>query len=61
MSQKAPCLHKEVHVTKAQLPLSCPQKDETLWNAHPKIFLTFNEDSQEATCPYCETHYFLID
>ena len=61
MSQREACLQKKFYVTKAHLPLSCPQDDETLWNAHPKIFLTFNDESKEAICPYCETHYILKD
>lgn len=48
----------EVH--RADLPLSCPTPEQRLWNAHPRVFLPI-EESGEATCPYCGTHYRLVD
>ena len=47
-----------VEVSHADLPLSCPQTNQKLWNAHPRVFLPI-EESGEATCPYCGTHYAL--
>ena len=47
-----------VEVSRADLPLSCPQANQKLWNAHPRVFLPV-EESGEATCPYCGTHYIL--
>ncbi len=51
---------QRVEVSRADLPLSCPQPDQKLWNAHPRVFLPI-EDGGEATCPYCGTHYVLTD
>ncbi len=51
---------QRVEVSHADLPLSCPQPDQKLWNAHPRVFLPI-EDGGEATCPYCGTHYVLTD
>jgi len=47
-----------VEVSKAELPLSCPQPNQKIWNAHPRVYLPI-EESGEATCPYCGTHYVL--
>ena len=49
-----------VDVKRTELPLSCPLPDEKLWNAHPRVYLPI-EDSGEASCPYCGTHYILAD
>lgn len=45
-------------VSRTDLPLSCPQPNQKLWNAHPRVYLPI-EDSGEASCPYCGTHYVL--
>ena len=47
-----------VEVGGADLPLSCPLPNQKLWNAHPRVYLPV-EDSGEASCPYCGTHYVL--
>lgn len=47
-------------VTRAQLPLSCPLPSQTLWNSHPKVYLSI-EATGSAKCPYCGTQYVLID
>ena len=49
-----------VEVGRADLPLSCPQPNQKIWNAHPRVYLPI-EDSGEATCPYCGTHFVLKD
>lgn len=51
---------ERVEVSRADLPLSCPQPDQKLWNAHPRVYLPV-EDSGEVSCPYCGTHYVLTD
>ncbi len=51
---------KQVSVSRADLPLSCPTPGQKLWNAHPRVYLPI-EDSGEASCPYCGTHYVLTD
>jgi uncharacterized Zn-finger protein len=49
-----------VEISRADLPLSCPQSNQKIWNAHPRVYLPI-EDSGEATCPYCGTNYALKD
>jgi len=49
---------KRVEVSRADLPLSCPSPNQKLWNSHPRVYLPI-EDSGEASCPYCGTHYVL--
>lgn len=51
-------LKKEYTVTQADLPLSCPMPNTTLWNAHPRVFLPI-EEKGEAVCPYCSAHFTL--
>ncbi len=49
---------REHTISKADLPLSCPLPSQTLWNAHPKVYLPIEKTGQ-ATCPYCGTQYRL--
>ncbi len=49
---------KDVEVSPTDLPLSCPQPGQKLWNAHPRVYLPI-EETGEMTCPYCDTHYVL--
>lgn len=52
-------LSKNAHViTRDDLPLSCPLPSASQWNAHPRVFLSLNEEGR-ATCPYCSTSYVL--
>jgi uncharacterized Zn-finger protein len=51
---------KRVEVSRAELPVSCPQQDEKIWNAHPRVYLPL-EKSGQASCPYCGTHFVLTD
>jgi uncharacterized Zn-finger protein len=49
----------QVHsITRNDLPLSCPLPSASQWNAHPRVFLTLDEEGK-ATCPYCSTVYIL--
>ena len=48
------------YVTKGDLPLACPMPDMTLWNSHPRVYLSV-EETGEAMCPYCGAHYVLKD
>ncbi len=59
MSEPA-CTQKHVRITRADLPLSCPSRHQTVWNAHPRIYLDI-EAQGYITCPYCGTHYQLVD
>ncbi len=56
---KASCAKKIIHVHAHDLPLSCPTKEMTLWNAHPKVYLPIDKTGQEK-CPYCGTEFVLI-
>lgn len=49
-----------IKVTREQLPLSCPLPEDEVWNLHPRVYLPI-ENSGEAVCPYCGTHYVLTD
>jgi uncharacterized Zn-finger protein len=51
---------KRVEISRADLPLSCPLPNQKLYNAHPRVYLPI-EDKGEASCPYCGTHFTLID
>ncbi|MDP6164184.1 MAG: zinc-finger domain-containing protein [Candidatus Thioglobus sp.] len=45
-------------VSKEDLPAQCPPKDSSVWNMHPKVFLSFNAEGN-ASCPYCGAKYKL--
>lgn len=45
-----------IEVTAQDLPLTCPMPNMSLWNAHPRVGITFDHGS-EARCPYCGTQY----
>jgi len=47
-------------VTRADLPLSCPMPNMSLWNSHPKVYLPI-EKTGEAKCPYCGADYSLTE
>lgn len=51
---------REYAVTATDLPLSCPMPNQRLWDAHPRVFLPI-EKTGEATCPYCDAHFTLVD
>lgn len=52
---------KEYFVKKNKLPVSCPTKEMPLWNAHPRVYLPLGDKAKEATCPYCDAKFILID
>lgn len=59
--QKGPsCSQQHVEVTQKDLPLSCPMLGQSLWNAHPRVFLPVAEAGR-VVCPYCSTEYVLVD
>ncbi|MCH8847087.1 MAG: zinc-finger domain-containing protein [Proteobacteria bacterium] len=47
-----------VEVSRKQLPLHCPTPEMSLWNSHPRVFLSIEETGQ-VTCPYCGTAFSL--
>jgi uncharacterized Zn-finger protein len=60
MSLNAGKVHTRYEVTRDDLPLHCPMPNQSLWNAHPRVFLPI-EQSGEAKCPYCGAEYILKD
>ena len=56
-----PVKTKRVHkITANDLPLHCPTKEMSLWNAHPRVYLPI-EDNGEAVCPYCGTIFKMAE
>jgi len=49
---------KQYQVTESDLPLHCPMPSMSLWNSHPRVFLSINK-SGKVKCPYCGTDYIL--
>ena len=47
------------HVTRADLPLSCPMPGMHLWNSHPRVYLPV-EATGTTKCPYCGATYKLV-
>lgn len=47
-------------VRRADLPLSCPTPEMSLWNSHPRVYLPI-EKTGRALCPYCAAEYVLED
>ena len=45
-------------VETADLPLSCPMPQMTLWNSHPRVYLPI-EQTGSAKCPYCGAEFML--
>jgi uncharacterized Zn-finger protein len=45
-------------VETADLPLSCPMPQMTLWNSHPRVYLPI-EQTGSAKCPYCGAEFTL--
>ena len=52
----SPAETREIEPT--DLPLYCPRDDMALWNHHPRVYLTL-EDDEAVLCPYCGTRYVL--
>ena len=51
-----PNAENHYEVTEADLPLHCPMDGMSLWNSHPKVYLSL-DDSGKAKCPYCGADY----
>lgn len=45
-------------ISKEQLPLHCPLPEMSLWNQHPRVYLSI-EDTGKARCPYCSSEFIL--
>ncbi len=59
-SKKQACTKRYDEITVADLPLSCPPRDDRIWDAHPRVYLPIEEVGQ-VVCPYCGTNYTLKD
>lgn len=59
-SDQEACTKRRYDMTRAELPLSCPPRDNRIWDAHPRVYLPI-EATGEITCPYCGTEYVLTD
>ncbi|MDM8562709.1 zinc-finger domain-containing protein [Candidatus Marithioploca araucensis] len=46
----------EYEVTDNDLPLLCPMPSMSLWNSHPRVFLSVKKPGK-TKCPYCGTEY----
>lgn len=57
-TEKEACTKRHVEITQADLPLSCPPRDDRVWDAHPRVYLPI-EETGEYICPYCGTEYTL--
>ena len=55
-----PNAQKTYEVSRADLPVSCPLPEMTLWNSHPKVYLPL-ETTGKAKCPYCGADFVLVD
>ncbi len=54
------CAKQRYEMTAADLPLSCPSRTESVWDAHPRVYLPI-EATGEYRCPYCGALYILKD
>lgn len=55
-----PNAENHYEVTRADLPLHCPLDGMSLWNSHPRVYLSV-ETTGKAKCPYCGADYTLVD
>lgn len=60
LDEQQACTKRRIEVTKKDLPVSCPPRDDRVWDAHPRVYLPV-EDVGRAVCPYCDTEYVLKD
>lgn len=58
MNNQPACTALTIELTAADLPVACPPRDDRVWDAHPRVYLTLNAQGQ-VTCPYCSTTYVL--
>lgn len=54
------CAQKRVPITASDLPLSCPPREDRIWDAHPRVYLPI-EEKKKLSCPYCGTEYVLSE
>jgi uncharacterized Zn-finger protein len=49
--------NNKYEVVSADLPLHCPMPEMSLWNSHPRVYLSM--DKGHAICPYCSAEFSL--
>lgn len=54
------CTQRSYVITRAELPLSCPPREDRVWDAHPRVYLPV-EETGRILCPYCGAEYILND
>ncbi len=59
-SDKEACTKRRYEITHTDLPLSCPPRDDRVWDAHPRIYMPI-EETGKSVCPYCGAEYILKD
>ena len=42
-SDKEACTKLHYEITSKDLPLSCPPRDDRVWDAHPRVYLPIDE------------------
>jgi len=47
-----------IAVRAADLPLHCPPPGDSLWNAHPRVYVPL-QPGIESRCPYCGARYLI--
>lgn len=57
-NKATPNAERRYEVTEADLPLSCPMPNMSLWNSHPRVFLPIDKTGHEK-CPYCGAEFTL--
>ncbi|OGT36042.1 MAG: hypothetical protein A3F11_05365 [Gammaproteobacteria bacterium RIFCSPHIGHO2_12_FULL_37_14] len=60
MNEAQACTQRLYEITRADLPLSCPPREDRVWDAHPRVYLPI-ETTGEVVCPYCGAQYVLKD
>jgi len=58
--KEACCTLRHDEITAADLPLSCPPRDNRVWDGHPRVYLPI-EATGRYRCPYCGAEYILKD
>ena len=54
---KEPNAQKQYEITKDDLPLHCPMDGMSLWNSHPRVYISM--ESGHGKCPYCGADFIL--
>ena len=53
-----PNAENHYQISKVDLPLHCPMDGMSLWNSHPRVYLSLDAHGK-AKCPYCGADYTL--